>query len=173
LRAKDKRASARFFLLEGVVDRGLPDKVIAEIREIARERGCELLAVETAGAGSGLVLRLVLDRDGGVTLDDCQAVSEQVSPLLDAEDTIGHRYTLEVSSPGIDRKLYSVEDARKFVGRRVRVQTKGPVEGSRNFSGRLTSVDGEVLQIVDDEAGKTYNVSFGELKTARLKTDWT
>jgi ribosome maturation factor RimP len=151
----------------------LPEKLVAEIREIARERGCELLAVETAGTGSSLLLRLVLDKPEGITLDDCQAVSEQVSPLLDAEDAIAHRYTLEVSSPGIDRKLYSLEDARKFVGRRVRVRAKNAVDGARNFSGRLASVDGETLQIVDDEAGKTYNVSFGELKSARLKTDWT
>jgi ribosome maturation factor RimP len=150
----------------------LGEKLMTEIGQIAEENGCRLLAVETAGSGRHLVLRLILDKESGVTLEDCEKVSRDASPLLDAEAEIGHRYYLEVSSPGLDRKLYSPEDAARFVGRRVKVRTALPVEGSRNFRGMLESVDGDRLRIVDEDSRKTYNLSFGEVQVARLEPEW-
>jgi len=150
----------------------LSEKTTREIGQIAAEGGCRLLAVETAGAGRHLVVRLVLDKEEGVTLEDCEKVSRDVSPLLDAEASIGHRYHLEVSSPGLDRKLYSSDDARRFLGRRVKVQSILPIEGSRNFRGILDSVEGDRLRIVDEDSRKTYNLSFGEVKVARLEPEW-
>jgi ribosome maturation factor RimP len=152
----------------------LNERVREEIRKIAVENGCELLAIETAGTGRFLTLRIVLDKvDGGVTVEDCERVSKDVSPLLDAEAEIGHAFTLEVSSPGLDRRLYSMEDAKKFVGRRVRVRTSSPVDGSRNFRGRLDAVEGEDrLRIVDEETGRTYNLGFREVQVARLEVEW-
>ena len=99
------------------------------IRAVAERRGCRLLALEGAGAGRYSVLRVVLERATGepVTVDDCEGVSRDVSAVLDASDEIPHRYTLEVSSAGLDRKLYSLEDAIRFVGRRVRVTAENPV----------------------------------------------
>ena len=106
--------------------RPLSDKTTREIEAIAQEKGCRLLAVESAGAGRFTVLRLVLERTDGdaVTVEDCERVSRDASAVLDASDEIAHRYTLEVSSAGLDRKLYSLEDAARFVGRRVRVKTE-------------------------------------------------
>lgn len=150
----------------------LGEKLETEIRQIAAESGCTLLAIETAGAGRHMILRLVLDKDPGVSLEDCERVSREVSPLLDAEAEIPHAYHLEVTSPGLDRKLYSIEDARRFVGRRVRVSSREPVEGARNFAGRLESADDGRLVIVDEEAGKTYNVRFDEVRVARLEVEW-
>jgi ribosome maturation factor RimP len=150
----------------------LGEKLMTEIGQIAAENGCRLLAVETAGSGRHLVLRLILDKESGITLEDCEKVSRDASPLLDAEAEIGHRYYLEVSSPGLDRKLYSPEDAARFVGRRVKVRTALPVEGSRNFRGTLESVDGDRLRIVDEDSRKTYNLSFGEVQVARLEPEW-
>lgn len=150
----------------------LDEKTTHEIGQIAEENGCRLLAIETAGAGRHLVLRLVLDKDAGVTLEDCERVSRDVSPLLDAQAAIGHRYHLEVSSPGLDRKLYSADDARRFVGSRVKVQSAVPVEGARHFRGTLQSVDGDRLRIVDEDSRKTYNLSFGDIKVARLAPEW-
>ena len=153
----------------------LPEKLLQEIRQIAGESGCELLAVETAGTGRFLTLRLVLDkpdREEGVTLADCERVSRDVSPLLDAEAGIDHSYHLEVSSPGLDRKIYSAQDARRFIGRRVKVRSRVPVEGSRNFAGRLEGVDSGSLRVVDEQAGKTYNVRFDEVRVARLEVEW-
>src|SRR6266542_1659248 len=161
----------------------LKPETTEEIRAIAREKGCRLLAVEPSGTGSAAVLRLVLEREDGssVSLQDCESVSKEVSALLDASDEIRHGYVLEVSSAGLDRKLYSLDDARRFVGRRVRVKTDVPVLGessnggsspgpeSRNLHGTLESVEGDVLRVVDGENRKTYNVRFGDIRLARLE----
>ena len=169
--------------------KGLSEKTTEEIRAIAAERNCRLLAVETAGAGRFSLLRLVLERaDGeGVTAEDCEAVSREVSALLDAASEIEHRYTLEVSSPGLDRKLYSLQDAARFVGRRVRVKTEVPVQPlatrgtasapapglpSKNLQGVLEKVDGDLLTVVDEENLKTYNVRFADVRQARLDFQW-
>jgi ribosome maturation factor RimP len=159
--------------LREVVTGGLSEKILDEIRKIAQESGCELLAIESAGAGRFQTLRLVLDKEGGVTVEDCEKVSRDVSPLLDAEGEISHSYTLEVSSPGLDRKLYSIDDAKRFVGRRIRVKTTVPVDGSRNFRGTLEAIEGDDgLRIVDGESRRTYNLRFREVQVARLEVDW-
>lgn len=164
----------------------LKPETLEEIRAIARRKGCRLLAVEPSGTGRALVVRLVLEREDGspVTIEECEGVSREVSPLLDASDEIGHRYLLEVSSAGLDRKLYSLDDARRFVGRPVRVKTDVPVfpeptgpeappaGGSRNLRGTLESVEGDVLRVVDGENRKTYNVRFGDIRLARLEFEW-
>ena len=165
----------------------LGEKTTREIEAIAAEKGCRLLAVETAGAGRFTVLRLVLERaDGGpVSVEDCEGVSREASTVLDAADEIAHRYTLEVSSAGLDRKLYSLEDAVRFVGRRVRVKTEEPVlprplgpggraatSPARNFGGVLESVDGDLLTVVDEADRKIYNVRFGDIRLARLDFEW-
>jgi ribosome maturation factor RimP len=169
----------------------LSEKTTREIGAIAEERGCRLLAVESAGAGRFSVLRLVLERRDGsaATVEDCEAVSREASAVLDAADEIPHRYTLEVSSAGLDRKLYSLEDAERFVGRRVRVKTEDPVtpaplplrdaagktgaiSPARNFGGRLERVDGDVLTVVDEADRRIYNVRFGDIRLARLDFEW-
>lgn len=164
----------------------LSEHTTEEIRAIAAEKGCRLLAIEGAGAGRYSVLRVVLERaDGqGVSIEDCEAVSREVSQLLDAAEEIAHRYTLEVSSPGLDRKLYSIEDAVRFVGRRVRVKTEFPLTPellggpgrestpARNFTGVLERVEGDLLTIVDEPDGKTYNVRFGDIRLVKLDFQW-
>jgi len=165
---------------------GLSEVTLNEIRAIAAEKGCRLLAVESGGAGRFSVLRIVLERGDGspVTVEECEAVSREVSPLLDVSDEIAHRYTLEVSSAGLDRKLYSLEDAARFVGRRIRVKTdtpvlpeaagpsKAPPSPARNFQGVLRGVEEDVLTVVDEENRKTYNVRFGDIRLARLDFEW-
>lgn len=164
----------------------LKEETLEEIGAIARGKGCRLLGVEPSGTGKASVMRVVLEREDGspVTIAECEAVSREVSALLDASDEIAHRYMLEVSSAGLDRKLYSVDDARRFVGRRVRVKTEepvfpeasegqsGPPAGSRNLRGTLESVQGDVLRVVDGENRKTYNVRFGDIRQARLEFEW-
>jgi ribosome maturation factor RimP len=167
----------------------LSDKTTREIGAIAEEKGCRLLAVESAGAGRFQLLRVVLERPGGeaVTVDDCEAVSRDVSAVLDAVDEIPHRYTLEVSSAGLDRKLYSLDDAARFVGRRVRIRTQNAVAPqaleaasgrppaltpARNFAGLLSHVEGDLLTVVDEENRKIYNVRFGDIRLARLDFEW-
>jgi len=175
---------ARFFVRFSPMS--LKESTTEEIRAIAERKGCRLLAVENAGAGRFSVLRVVLERAGGepVTVDDCEAVSREVSELLDRSDEIGHRYTLEVSSAGLDRKLYSLDDAQRFTGRAVRVSTVDPIvprgvdssepagPPARNFRGTLDRVDGDRLTIVDGENRRTYNVRFGDIRVARLEYAW-
>lgn len=164
----------------------LKPETLEQIRAIARENGCRLLDVEPSGTGGSSVMRVVLEREDGspVTLAACEVVSRDVSTLLDASDEIGHRYLLEVSSAGLDRKLYSIDDARRFVGHRVRVKTDDPVfpepsgpvagspAGSRNLRGTLEGVEGDRLRVVDGENRKTYNVRFGDIRVARLEFEW-
>jgi ribosome maturation factor RimP len=172
----------------------LGEKTTLEIGAIARELGCRLLAIESAGAGRFSVLRVVLEREDGaaVTVEDCESVSRDVSAVLDASDEISHKYTLEVSSAGLDRRLYSLEDAVRFVGRRVRVKTDAlvipeamppravPSPGARppvlpparNFGGLLERVEGDVLTVVDEAERRIYNVRFGDIRLARLDFEW-
>jgi ribosome maturation factor RimP len=165
----------------------LSEETTGEIRALSAEKGCRLLAVESAGAGRFSVLRLVLEKSNGepATLEDCESISREVSALLDASDPIGHRYTLEVSSAGLERRLYSLEDAARFAGRPVRVKTETPVmpeaigapgraplTAARNFSGVLESVEGDRLRVVDEENRRIYNVRFGDIRVARLDFQW-
>lgn len=167
----------------------LGEKTTLEIGAIAQEKGCRLLAIESAGAGRFSVLRVVLERQDGaaVTVEDCESVSRDVSAVLDASDEISHKYTLEVSSAGLDRRLYSLEDAVRFVGRRVRVKTdalvvpeavaspgaRPPVlPPARNFGGLLERVEGDVLTVVDEAERRIYNVRFGDIRLARLDFEW-
>jgi len=111
--------------------------------------GYELVGVEYHG-GRRALLRVYIDREGGVSVEDCQRVSRQVSGLLDVEDPIPGPYTLEVSSPGLDRPLFREADFRRFAGRVVRIRTDVPLEGRRNFRGVLRGLrGGEVLVEVD------------------------
>jgi len=165
----------------------LSDETTREIRAIAAQKGCRLLAVESAGAGRYSVLRLVLERATGepVTIEDCETVSREVSVLLDSTGEIAQRYTLEVSSAGLERRLYSLEDARRFAGRRVRVKTETPVlpeplgdpgraplTAARNFAGILDRVEDDRLSVVDEETRRIYNVRFADIRVARLEFQW-
>lgn len=140
----------------------------AELAEVAASIGCELLECEFVGG----VLRLTLDRPGGVTLDDCQTVSKQVSALLDVADFGPGKYVLEVSSPGLDRKLYSARDYERFAGRQVRVTWRDP-EGARkqtvvgNLTGLLRDAGAQVA-LVDSATGEEIRILLKYIELARL-----
>ncbi|HEU4530957.1 MAG TPA: ribosome maturation factor RimP [Steroidobacteraceae bacterium] len=114
--------------------------------------GYELVDVEFASAGSGGLLRLYIDAPAGITVDDCERVSHRVSEILDVEDPIPGAYTLEVSSPGLDRILRTREHFERFRGSRIRVQLSLPIEGRRRYTGTLTSVTEDSIEMeVDGE----------------------
>lgn len=113
--------------------------------------GYELVGIEYAGQGRGSVLRIYIDSANGISVDDCQRVSHQVSGVLDVEDPIQGRYALEVSSPGLDRPLFSVEHFERFVGHRAKIRLHTPLNGQRNFAGVLKAVDDGNVVIVENE----------------------
>ncbi|HEY7616057.1 MAG TPA: ribosome maturation factor RimP [Terriglobales bacterium] len=115
---------------------------------VAASSGLEVVEVELRGAGSSRMLRIFIDKPGGVTHEDCANVSREVGTILDVEDVVpGGSYVLEVSSPGIDRKLVRPADFERFIGSRVKVTTRQPIGGNRFFEGRLESFQGERLML--------------------------
>jgi len=149
----------------------LDQSTIEQIAAIAEDEGLELLATEMVGSGPKAVLRLIVDSPDGVNLDQCSSVSRQASALLDVEDPIRHAYTLEVSSPGLDRKLYSVEDYARYSGRRVAVRMQPSYRAHRHLNGKLVSIDDDVVRVDDDERG-TLDLPLGEIHETRLEVDW-
>lgn len=114
--------------------------------------GCQLWGIDYSSGGKKALLRIYIDReDTGVGITDCERVSRQISSLLDVEDPIRSEYTLEVSSPGLDRPLYQLEQYKKYVGENVSLKLRFPYEGRRNFRGRLSGVEGSDVVLVADE----------------------
>jgi ribosome maturation factor RimP len=152
----------------------LPGPVEDEIRKIVESEGLELVHLEVRPAGRSFVLRVDIDREGGVTVDDCALVSQQVSTYLDVEDPIPARYELEVSSPGLDRKFYRDSDYQKFVGRLVRVRTSRAIGGLHVIVGRLEQFDGSSIVVVDPKTKKLkqYEIPLADIKETRLEVEF-
>ena len=146
-------------------------EVVERVKLIAiplfTELGLELVDVEFRREASGWVLRLYLDKPGGVVVGDCQRVSEELSDLLDIEDLIDHPYTLEVSSPGLNRPLRLESDFLRFVGQRARISTSLAVGGQRRFLGVLRGYeDGRVL--LEREDGTIGLIPYALIVKSRL-----
>jgi ribosome maturation factor RimP len=117
------------------------DKVREIAERVAASRGLEVVEVELRGGGKARMLRIVIDKAAGVTHEDCANVSREAGTILDVEDAISGSYTLEVSSPGLDRKLLRPADYERFTGSRIKLTTQQPVNGNRHFEGRLESFE--------------------------------
>ena len=139
-------------------------------RRVAEERGLELVHVEFAGGPRSPVVRIFIDKPGGVTHSDCSEVSTHVGTVLDVEDFIPGTYTLEVSSPGLERGLYALGDYERFSGKMARMKTRGAVGGQRNFRGRIQGVEGEQV-LFDDKTSGRVRVPFSEIAKANLEID--
>jgi ribosome maturation factor RimP len=153
---------------------GRKEEILDKVRRIAgplaAQEGLELIDVEMGGGGGRQILRLYIDKGGGVSLDDCTAFSRAVSTALDVEDPIEGTYDLEVSSPGLDRPLKTPEHFQKFLGSKVRVKTFGPVpecENRRTFLGILQSYDKGIIAIEVD--GKLFRVPHGLVSKANVE----
>ncbi len=128
--------------------------------------GYELADLEVRLGGKGGVVRVFIDKPEGIGLEDCEKVSLAISALLDVEDPVPGNYNLEVSSPGLDRKLTKPEHFQRFVGETLKVQTRFPVEGRRRFRGTLVSSDDE--NIVVEVDGESHSLPLKTIDTARL-----
>jgi len=134
--------------------------------------GYELADLELQRGNRGQVLRLFIDREAGIALDDCERVSGQVSALLDVEDPIQGHYSLEVSSPGLDRRLAKPAHFDRFAGRRVRIRMRGELDGRRNFSGTLRGRRGATVVVDCNGGGGEIELQLDDIKAARLMPEF-
>ena len=153
------------------------DATIARIWELAKPlaetQGVEIVDIELRREGSrgGRVLRLYLDKDGGPNMDDLSQVSRELSALLDVHDIVEGAYTLEVSSPGINRPLKLPEHFQRFVGKTVRVRTRDLVQGRRSFLGPLLDVSAEKIAVNQD--GARVEIPFAVIEKSNYEHDWS
>lgn len=122
------------------------------LRPAVEEVGVELLGIEFVSAGKHSILRLFIDHENGIDVDNCADVSRQVGALLDVEDPISTEYNLEVSSPGLDRPLFTLEHYQAVIGETVNVRLSLPLNGRRKFKGKLNAIENDILVVtVDNE----------------------
>jgi ribosome maturation factor RimP len=140
---------------------------------VTSARGFELVDVELKRQAGSVLVRLYVDKDGGIGLEELQSVSEEVSAILDAEDPIDSAYTLEVSSPGLDRPLRHEGDYRRFVGRLARLSSFEPLEGRRRWLGRIVGVEeGSVSLRLESEGGTLVRLPLDKLAHGRLEVEF-
>jgi ribosome maturation factor RimP len=133
------------------------EKVQAITERVAGSLGLEVVEVELRGGGKARMLRIFIDKPQGVTHEDCASLSREVSTILDVEDAVGSGpYVLEVSSPGLDRKLFRAADFERFQGSRVKLTTRMPVNGNRHFEGRLEHFESGKLTLDLAEARRKF-----------------
>jgi ribosome maturation factor RimP len=146
---------------------------ITELGEQAAQGvGVEIAEVELRGAGKAQLLRVYIDKVGGVTHGDCQLISERLGALLDEDDTLlGDGYTLEVSSPGVERKLSKPRDFERVLGQKIRVAVRQPIAGQVRLEGKLARFAQGVLEL-ETQAGQLVHVPLDQVQKANLKFEW-
>jgi len=144
----------------------LHERIEALLAPVAAREGLELVAVETAGATKSPVVRVLLDREGGLDIDAIVDANRWISEILDAEDPVPNAYTLEVSTPGIDRPLRSSADFQRFVGSVAVVKTT-PIEGRTKYTGTIVAVEGETIEL--DVDGQTFQIPLAAVAKANVK----
>ena len=160
---------------------GRLDEIKSIAGRVAGSYGLEIFDVQLRRESVGWVLRVTLDRtpsavgdegatEASVTLEDCQRVSGDLDAVLDAELDFDHAYTLEVSSPGLDRPLRHLDDCRRFVGRVAKIVTSGPIEGQRHFEGRITEVGKETVLLAIGRGQR--RIPWDAVKRARLEVEF-
>lgn len=140
------------------------------IRPAVEALGLELVGVEYVSQGKHSVLRIYIDSDNGISVEDCQRVSHQVSGVLEVEDPIRGQYNLEVSSPGIKRPLFTAEQFARFIDERCSLRLREPHNGQKKFTGVITAVDGKTITLTIDD--QELSVDIGEIDKANLNPEW-
>ena len=149
------------------------ESLLPKLQEVAR-RAAEPLGIEVAWVefkqtgGSGL-FRVFIDREEGLGLEECERVNERLSVLLDVEDPIESSYTLEVSTPGLDRPLWNMKDYERFTGRLAKIKTREQLDGKNRFRGRLAGVEGESVLL--EQSGERKSIPFPIVESARLEVE--
>jgi len=165
----------RFSIVEDSVDQRLLNadiehSIVALCEPVLASLGFECVHLEFQGGSGKGILRIFIDHTDGVTVNDCASASRQLEAVLDVEDVLNGAYTLEVSSPGLDRPLGRRSDFERYNGKSVQITTRSPVQGQRRWSGALAGVDGDdVLMTVD---GSTIVIPMADVKRANLKYEF-
>jgi ribosome maturation factor RimP len=146
---------------------------IEEIAQrVAKSEGMEIVEVEVKGGGAHRFVRISIDKPEGVTHGDCELISQHVGTILDVEDVIpGGQYTLEVSSPGIERKLVKLQDYERFQGKKAKIVLKEPIDRKRTFEGALAGIAGNEIAL-EIAPGQTLRLPFEQVQKANLKFEW-
>ena len=140
-------------------------------KPIVEALGCQLWGLELIRQGKHSVLRLYIDKDGGVGADECAKISHQVSGILEVEDPIKSAYRLEVSSPGLDRVLFTLEQYQSYIGKEVELRLRTPHDGKRRrFKGVLTQIEGEKITL--EVEGKAEIFDFNNIERGQLVVDF-
>jgi ribosome maturation factor RimP len=149
--------------------------VASKIEEAAQRvtlaEGLELVEVEVKGEGGSRLVRISIDKPEGVTHADCQLVSDKVGEILEADDAIPGHYTLEVSSPGVERKLLKPQDYQRFQGKKAKISIREAINGKHTFEGTLAGFADNVISL-ETEPGTTQQFRFDQVKKANLKFEW-
>lgn len=157
-----------------VKERLMKHSIEEQVREIAvraaEENGLEFVHTEAAGTNRNLTIRVFIDKEGGVTHEDCAIVSRQIGAVLDEQDIIALSYTLEVSSPGLERGLYSLKDFEKFVGHLAKVKTEKAIDGQKNFRGRIVGIENKDI-VFDDKTNGNVRFPYNAVAKANLEID--
>ena len=147
----------------------IEEKARAIAERVAASEGLEVVEVEWKGGGKRGALRIFIDKPDGVTLEDCETVSRQVSTILDVEDVVAaDNYHLEVSSPGLDRKLLKLQDYQRFVGKKAKVKFRDPIDGKKQVTGRLAAASEQGDIELDLGAAGPLTFSIEQVDQARL-----
>ena len=169
-----KWAKAHFFVAieySGSMSSVVVAKIEAVAQRVAESEGIEVVEVELKGGGRNRFLRISIDKPGGVTHADCESISHQVGTILDVEDVVPGAYTLEVSSPGVERKLTKPKDFERFVGQKAKVVLREPLRNSRHWEGFLAAcTEGRITMEVT--GGDKIEFPFDAVEKANLKFEW-
>ncbi len=154
------------------MSQGIVEAVKELLEPILQEGGFELVDIEYQREPIGWVLRVYADRpEGGITISDCQWISERLGTALDAYDVIPHSYTLEVSSPGLDRPLKNKRDFDKNIGVVVRIKTINPIDNQKNFKGKVVSTSERGVTVHDVSRNSDVEIDYENIKSAKIDLD--
>jgi len=144
----------------------LEERLTEMLAPSVEDLGYELVGIEYVRAGKHSTLRVYIDQEAGILVEDCAAVSRQVSAIMDVEDPITNEYTLEVSSPGLERPLFNAAQYEAFIGEEVKVQLRMPIQNRRKWKGVISSVDGEIISIAVE--GKEERFALSNIQKANI-----
>jgi ribosome maturation factor RimP len=150
----------------------LIEEITGITNRVAEPQGIEIVEIELLGGGKQRVLRIIIDKPEGVSHADCEFISQKVGDALDAEDLIpGENYTLEVSSPGVERKLTKPADYQRFIGQKAKIVMREAIEDQKFWEGVLRGLEGDTV-LIEPAEGRLVHIPLGVIKRANLKFEW-